>query len=101
MRVRLSRHPDSAYCKDSINFPYYASPDDAGHHMQPDQHQLSPDCHHYAVHYLIPLYSLLVNKVENDGVNPRRGHVSSKLLGLILSANRPIKICYHSRCIYL
>lgn len=69
--------------------------------MQSDQHYLSPDRHRYAVHDLVPLYSLLVDKVEDDGVDPRRGYVSAELLGAISTADRSVQICYCSRCVCL
>jgi len=69
--------------------------------MQSDQHHLSPDRHRYAVHDLVPPYSLLVNKVEIDGVDHRRGYVSAELLRAITTADRPVQIYYCSRCVYL
>ena len=69
--------------------------------MQSDQHHLSPDRYRYAVHDLVPPYSLLVNKVEIDGVDHRRGYVSAELLRAISTADRPVQICYCSCCVYL
>lgn len=100
-RVHLPGSPSSAFCKGNTNFSDHASSDDASHYMQPDQHHLSPDRHHYTVHHLIPPYSLPVNKVEDDGVDTRRGYVSAELLEAISTANRPIQICYYSRCVCL
>ena len=88
--VYLPRPSNSKYRKGNTAFSDHASPDDASHHMQPDQHYLSPDRHHCAVHHLIPSYLLLVDKVEDDGVDPRRSYVSAELLGAISEANPPM-----------
>lgn len=53
------------------------------------------------MHDLIPPYSLLVDKVKDDGVDPRRGYVSAELLGAISIADQPVQICYRSRCVCL
>ena len=39
------------------------------------------------MHDLVPPYSLLVDKVKDDGVDPRRGYVSAELLGAISIAD--------------
>ena len=88
--VYLPRPPNSAYCKGNTVFLDHASPNDAGHRMQPDQHHLSPDRHHSTMHDLVSPNSFLVDKVENDGVGHRRCYVSAELLRAISTANRPI-----------
>ena len=67
--------------------------------MRFDQYYLIPDRRRCIVYDIVSLDSLLVDKVEDDGVGSRRGYVSSKLLRVILTADRHVQICYRSRCI--
>ena len=78
--VHLPGPPYSAYCEGDTIFFDRASPNDAGHRMHSDQYYLSPDRHRCAVHGLVPPYSLLVDKVEDDRTDSRRGYVSAELL---------------------
>jgi hypothetical protein len=69
--------------------------------MQSNQYYLSLNYYCYTVHDLIPLYSLLVDKVEDNGVDPYRGYISTKLLRAILIADQSVQIYYYSHYIYL
>ena len=56
--------------------------------MQSNQHNLSQDRRRYAIYNLVPPYSLLVDEVKDDGVDPRRGHVSTDRSAALLAADR-------------
>lgn len=76
----------------------HASPVDPSRYLQSHQYYFNPDHCRYGIYHFVSSRCLSVNEIEDNGINPRRGNVSTavsplyeiKLSLLILKGSFPL-----------